>query len=441
MKQGLRWVVMGFAGLLVAVVAIWAASRLWGVSSQQRAVLAQMRSEWKPVGRNAFDALWTLQHDVPVERQRAITEADANVMRGWPPFGTQAANFRSGAAAYPDLKPDQADRDKLCMASKPGCLAMVSADIPGYAALVERNAKLIARVDALAGYDYIKLLLPARVDTPLPAFVNAYLPATRDALLFAQGRQQEALANVCRSIASWRRYSGNSNMLIASMVATAYSANGYGGLFADMLAAMPADAPIPAQCHIALAEVRPAELSLCEAMKGEFAFGDNAMRGLANSPSGETLRDSRIARRFLFDAEGTSAMIASNMAAACGKPIEDLVARDIQVRSMRGEHPWRDRFACIGNPVGCILSDIAAPAYMDYFHRRQDQGMKLKLLGTLLWLHEHPEPEAPLAERLRQRPAYLKSPSRDIGIGRDGKQLVIRLHEASKDDWSQPLRP
>ena len=193
MKQGLRWVVMGFAGLLVAVVAIWAASRLWGVSSQQRAVLAQMRSEWKPVGRNAFDALWTLQHDVPVERQRAITEADANVMRGWPPFGTQAANFRSGAAAYPDLKPDQADRDKLCMASKPGCLAMVSADIPGYAALVERNAKLIARVDALAGYDYIKLLLPARVDTPLPAFVNAYLPATRDALLFAQGRQQEAL--------------------------------------------------------------------------------------------------------------------------------------------------------------------------------------------------------------------------------------------------------
>ena len=107
MKQGLRWVVMGFAGLLVAVVAIWAASRLWGVSSQQRAVLAQMRSEWKPVGRNAFDALWTLQHDVPVERQRAITEADANVMRGWPPFGTQAANFRSGAAAYPDLKPER----------------------------------------------------------------------------------------------------------------------------------------------------------------------------------------------------------------------------------------------------------------------------------------------------------------------------------------------
>ena len=230
-------------------------------------------------------------------------------------------------------------------------------------------------------------------------------------------------------------------MLIASMVATAYSANGYGGLFADMLAAMPADAPIPAQCHIALAEVRPAELSLCEAMKGEFAFGDNATRGLANSPSGETLRDSRIARRFLFDAEGTSAMIASNMAAACGKPIEDLVTRDIQVRSMRSEHPWRGRFACIGNPVGCILSDIAAPAYMDYFHRRQDQGMKLKLLGTLLWLHEHPEPEAPLAERLRQRPASLKSPSRDIDIGRDGKQLVIRLHEASKDDWSQPLRP
>ncbi len=318
---------------------------------------------------------------------------------------------------------------------------MVSADIPGYAALVERNAKLIARADALGDYDYIKLLLPARVDTPLPAFVNTYIPATRDALLFAQGKQQEALGSVCRSITSWRRYAGNSNLLIASMVATAYAANGYGGLFADMLAAMPTDAPIPEQCNAAFAEVAPGELSLCEAMKGEFRFGDNAMPGLADSPDGETLRDSRITRRFLFDAEGTSAMFAADMAAACGKPIEDLLARDIRVRSMRDERQWRGRFACIGNPVGCILSDIAAPAYDDYFRRRQDFGMKLKLLGTLQWLHENPRPDIALAERLRQRPAHLKSPTRAIEISGDGKRLAIRLYETSKGDWSQPLRP
>ena len=317
---------------------------------------------------------------------------------------------------------------------------MVSADIPGYAALVERNASLIARVDALGEYDYIKLLLPARVDTPLPAFAMTYLPATRDALLFAQGKQQEALANVCRSIASWRRYAGNSNMLIASMVATSYSTDGYGGLFAEMLAAMPADAPIPAQCHAALAEVRPAELSLCEAMKGEFAYGDTAMRDLAHAREGGTFRDSRFARRFLLDAEATSAMTASNMDEACDKRIERMFAQDVPVESLRAGKSLRHRFACIGNAVGCILSDIAAPVYVDYFRRRQDQGMKLKLLGTLLWLHEHPRPRAPLAERLQQRPAHLKSPTRDIVIDADGRRLAIRPHEASKGDWSQPLR-
>lgn len=440
MKQGLRWVVTGLAGVLVVVVAIWAASRLWGVSAQQRAALAQMRSEWMPAGRNGFDALWTLQHDVPVAQQRAVMEADRRAILAWPPFGAASTNFRSKATAYPDLKPSAADREKSCAASKPGCLAMVSADIDGYAALVERNATLIARADALGGYDYIKLLLPTRVDTPLPAFVDTYLPATRDALLFAQGRQQEALANVCRGIASWRRYAGNSDMLIASMVATAYAADGYGGLFADMLAAMPADAPIPQQCRVALGEVRPAELSLCEAMKGEFAFGDRAMRDLSDAPDGEHPAGSRLARRLLFDAEGTSAMNAANMAAACDARVEDMIARDVPVRSAWGERKWRDRFACIGNALGCMLGDIAAPAYANYFHRRQDFGMKLRLLGTLQWLHEHPLPGASLAQRLQQRPAQLKSPAREIVIGEDGKRLAIRLHEASKGDWSQPLR-
>jgi hypothetical protein len=47
----------------------------------------------------------------------------------------------------------------------------------------------------------------------------------------------------------------------------------------------------------------------------------------------------------------------------------------------------------------------------------------------------------PLAERLLQRPPHLRSPARDITVGEDGKSLRIQLHETSKGDWSQPLRP
>ena len=440
MKRGLRWVLSSVGGVLLAVVALWGASRLWGVRPEERAALAQMRAEWTPPGRNGFEALWTLRHDVPAARQRTVVDADIRTVRAWPAFGMQSLHFRSAATAFADLKPSEADQGKWCAASKPGCLAMVSADIAGYSALMERNAKLISRADALADYDHIKFLLPPRPDAPLPAFANTYVPATRDALLFAQGKREQALGNVCRGIATWRRYAGNTDMLIASMVAISHAADGYGGLFAEMLAAMPADAPIPQQCRAALAEVDPSELSLCEAMKGEFAFGDNAMRDLANSREEGRNGGPVFARNFLFDAETTSAMNARNMGQACSKRIEGMIAQDAPVQLLPVERQWGRRFACFANALGCMLSDIAAPAYADYLLRRQDYGMKLRLLGTLLWLHENPQPGTPLAERLSRRPASLKSPRREIEVDEAGKHLRIRLYGKSKgSDWSQPL--
>ena len=440
MKRGLRWVFLSFGALLLAAAALWGASRLWGVRADERAALAQMRAGWTPPGRNGFDAVWTLSYDVPVARQRAVVDADIRTVKAWPAFGLQSTEFRSAATAYPDLRPSDADRDMLCTASKPGCLAMVSADIPAYAGLVARNARLIARADALAGFDHIKLRLPPRADMPLPAFANSYVPATRDALLFAQGKRQEALGNVCRGITGWRRHAANTDMLIASMVANAHAADGYGSLFADMLAAMPADAPIPGQCRLALADVRPAELSLCEAMKGEFAFGYNGMRDLANSPAASN-EVSPFARRFLFDAEATSAMNARNMAEACGNRFAGMIAGDVPVEPLPLERHWPRRFACVANAVGCILADIAAPAYASYALRRQDFGMKLRLLGALLWLHENPQPGATLADRLSRRPASLKSPAREIEVGEGGKRLYFKRYEASNGgDWSQPLR-
>ena len=66
--------------------------------------------------------------------------------------------------------------------------------------------------------------------------------------------------------------------------------------------------------------------------------------------------------------------------------------------------------------------------------------MKLKVLGTLLWLREHPQPGVPLAERLSQRPAGLKSAARDIEIDQAGRQLHIRLYRTGQGaTWTVPV--
>ena len=83
MKQGLRWVLWSVAGVLLLAVALWGASRLWGVRASERAALAQMRTEWTPQGRNGFDALWTYRHDVPTARQAEVVDADIRTIRSW----------------------------------------------------------------------------------------------------------------------------------------------------------------------------------------------------------------------------------------------------------------------------------------------------------------------------------------------------------------------
>lgn len=438
MKQGLRWVLWSVCGLLLAASVLWTASRLWGVTDAQRAALAQMRAEWTPAGRNGFAALWTLRRDVPTDRQQAVLDADVRTMQAWPPQVVAAREFHGTAEQYPDLAPVPDESPRWC-GRDAGCLAKVAADIPAYVALVERHARLIARADALLGYDYLKSPLPPRVDMPLPAMADSYVPATRDALLFAQGRQQEALANTCLGIGGWRRYAANSDLLITAMIADG-NALGYGAQFAEMLAALPADAPVPVECDAALAPASPRELSMCRAFTGEFAFMQASMRQMQSAEPGVDVRvPPGLSARLSLDPDASDAMRAEAFAAACGQGVADMLARDIPVRLVEARG-WRQRFGCIANMQGCILDDIATPAFGNYAQRRQDTGMKLRLLGTLLWLHRNPQPGATLAERLARRPASLKSPAREIRADADGKRLRIDLYAASKgNDWSQPL--
>jgi hypothetical protein len=263
----------------------------------------------------------------------------------------------SPAPGHPRLAPAVEDAALFCRTGE-HCLAKVQADVARYEALVARHARLLARADALAGYDHFQTLLPKGPGVDSPTFAHAYAPATRDALLFARGERQLAIGNACRAIGTWRRLAGNNDHLLAGMTAAGYAADGYGRLFADMLAQLPAGEALPEACAAALAEVRPEELSLCRALRTEFAYSD---RTIAATVTDQGADGTWPPPGLFFEPDATRAMLARTFAPACDADALRRLADD----AGSGFEPtpaMRTRLVCLSNPAGCILADIAAPA-------------------------------------------------------------------------------
>lgn len=434
MRNGLKWTLATLAFLLVAASVLWATSRYLGLGAADREALRLMREPWRPEGRNAFAAFWTLGRDMPEALQERVTAADmraiAALQAGASPWVSYAP-----ASGYPSLQHGDQDAALFCRASDSNCLARVQADVAGYRALVDRHAVSIARADALAGYDHFRTLLPAGPGVHALAFQGAYAPATRDALLFAQGQRQQAIGNVCRGIGTWRRFAGNNDHLLAGLIAAVYASDGYGRLFAEMLAQLPPGQALPASCDAALAEVRPDEPSLCRALRTEFAYSDSMTgRGAKAQQDGVWPPQD-----LFFDHQATRAMMARNFAPACSAAGAGQIARDARL-DIAPPPAMRSRFVCLSNPTGCMLADIAAPAYSGHVWRMQDYGMKLRALAALRWLHDHPQPGRALDARLAQLPAYTRTPQRRVSADADGTRLVIALYDRTQErDWSLPV--
>ena len=437
MRNGLKWTLATFAFLLVAASVAWATSRYLGLGAADRETLRLMREPWQPQGRNAFAAVWTLSSDVPAELQERVTAADMRAVaaRSVPGRGPSPWTPYSPAPGYPALAPVAEDAALFCRTGD-SCLAKVQADIERYERLVARNARLIGRADALAGYDHFRTLLPKGPGVDTPTFAHAYAPATRDALLFARGERGQALDNACRGIATWRRLAANNDFLLGGLTAAAYATDGYGRLFADMLAQLPAGEALPASCDVALAEVRPDELSLCRALRTEFAYSERSLAATLAEMRADT---SWPRPGLFFDPESAGAMLARTFAPACDADASRRLADDTG-EGFAPKPAMRSRYVCLSNPTGCMLVDIAAPSYAGYARRMQDHGMKLRALAALRWLHDRPQPGVALQARLAQLPASMRTPTRRPRAGTGGTQLVVPLHERSEGSvWTLPV--
>ena len=441
MRRWLLRIGVALLALVVTLAAVWGASRLLGPTSEQRRAVDVFEQLPPPQGSNAFPALWLLQWDVPEAEQAAIVAEDAERFRALPPPGDPArgaAGFRSVAAErYEDLEAALAAEPASCEMREDGCLDRVRAERDAHAARLEQSAHLVDRVQAVFDHDHYRNLLPPALDTPFPRLQLMTLAQTRHALQFVDGDVDAALAGTCRRVDGWRRLAGNADSLIVTMYAAA-GIQGDGRLLADMLAELPPDHALPSNCTAALAPLQAGDLTLCPAMRGEWELGTSALDALET----EMGLAHRARQWLLWDREATVALSARNLAWPCGEEAEQAMAEDRPMRAPLQDGGWR--FECVANVMGCVLMDIATPAYADYGLRLQDAGAQIRVLRTLGWLRGRSAAGDARSARalLADVPDGLRGPGRAVEVDPDGRHLRIELFDTRRaDHWRVPLPP
>lgn len=443
MRKALRWLGIGIGLLLLLVAGIWGLSRALGPTDAQERALAILAQSDKPVGRNAFPAIWLLPYDVPEDQLEAVTAEDARRFSDAPLFDPKRIENDAGLVSVAEKRfrrvvPRDRGEPEYCGLNDTGCLDKVRGNVDAYSKWRNENSQLIQKLSSLSEYDYFRNSLPPRLDMPIPEMQDFGALPTLRALDFAEGRTDKALEGVCRDVSTLRRLSTGTDSLIHGMLSVA-AIKGESRLFADMLEALPEGTILPAECATAFVPPRFAETTLCNAMRGEAGFSRNISRALRESddPTGSWFGN--LVHPILFDDDGTEAILAENYAWPCSEAAKSSISDDEPLKMPPPDNSLF-RLQCAGNIAGCMLGQVGAGAFDPYLQRSQDNAARIKLMATLLWLHEHAEDKRSLAERLAARPVELKSPTRDVQIVDRGKALSIRMFDDSRGkDWQIPL--
>ncbi|MGV8961298.1 MAG: hypothetical protein ACOH1V_13110 [Stenotrophomonas sp.] len=414
MLKGLRWLLQGLLGAVVLVVAVWTVSRLWPQSRAERETVTLLEQDAPRPGSNAFARLWLLGYDgIAEDRLDELLAEDV-------------ARHRQALAALPeDAYPSVttfnsvattgfvpvANVENFCRWRESGCLRKVRLNETQVAAALEGQQALLQRIARLAQDGHYRNPFapdPAMLMPPFKLLSRA-LPA--HALAHVQGRSDEALQGLCTDTLTGRMLMSHSDSLVAAMTGAAMIESN-GALLGEVLAELPRQHPLPAVCERAFAPAVASELTVCQPMRGEFALSSAAIPHLNPWP-----------QSLLLDREKTRGRMARQMAWPCGKGGLEALARDEPARAPTS-HLSLWQLECAANPIGCTLSDIAAPAYADYSLRPQDAGAQLRLVAALLWLREQPS-DAPAEALLPRLPANLANGPRTIRVSDDGRSLQL----------------
>lgn len=449
MIRTLKWLAGLVIVLLLVASAVYWVSRGMEPSKAEQEAVAMIDAPPTHEGRNGFAELYTVAHDVPESERSRLLAEDLRRITALQPMTADvsgAPTWRSALEDWPELGESRADDPAWCSLREPGCLGRVRAASQPYAGLLERNASMLDRAAALSDWDYFASPFPPRPDTPLPAYQSLTRLTTRNAWRFANGKVDAGLAGVCNGVIQGRKLIVAGDNLIGSMIGAALI-HGNANLLADMLAELPRDHILPAQCETAFALPMPLEKGVCRTMLNEARYVAGGLRNQVTGEMAGELIDKKIpswASRALFDPERTVGLMAPKFAWYCGEHARARIAQDQPLLDLPPQSPARWSLQCASNAVGCILADISQPAYSDYGLRLQDADARLRVTAALLWLRGQ---DGAIDEAaLGRLPALMRSPTRPLRLDDAAATLGTALHEKSGSGsnrhdgtWSVPL--
>lgn len=407
---------LGGALLVIAVVAAaWSVSRLMPVPKVQRDALVLMQQPTHFAGRNAFEALWLLDFDdVPAAERQGLIEEDrqrvaALAKQPLVDDQVQPATPRAAQERYPSPPP----LESPCRWNSDDCVAQLRADPASAEAALLGQEALLTRIAALSAYDHYQNPFVPDARAPTPNWSLLQRSLTAHGLAHVRGRSADALAGLCNDTRTAKMLMTHSDGLMPAVLG-ASMVRGNVGVLAQVLAELPADHPLPASCDGVFTTPPASALSLCPAMRGEFRF---VTEGLSRMEQPLAV--------LVWDRDKSKARTALAMQGACTDEAAQALVAD---RPLLIEPPlpssWR--FECVANMVGCVLGDIAAPAYRSYALRLQNAGASLRLAEALLWLRANPRADA--VEALAAMPAHLRDGERPLRLSDDGQHLQVALH-------------
>ncbi|QOW20161.1 hypothetical protein INQ41_03755 [Lysobacter ciconiae] len=396
-----------------------------------------------PPGENAFPAIWLLNYEVPREQLQAVAEADiAQSSETVTPAGDGLVveSQRAALTGFEQQRPSREDAQLFCNGGDIDCLARVRADLGAYEGLIARHRGLLDRVAALQDYGYYRSPPSAPSHAMLPPLQPAGYELTRVAWQFANGDVDGALAGACNGVQTWRRLGANSDAPLIRRVADAYT-DRYIRLLAGMLGEVGPTHELPTSCATAFAAPTVADASLCEAMRGEFVVSTHHIRELAVDSSTAPSRIPNLLPALTWDPEKSLAILADGHSWACSDATANNLVSDVRVDPGQNRQSlWR--LECVANPTGCILADIAFPAYYNYQWKAQDHAARLELMGALLWLRSNARTDEPLEPQLTAYWQQHRRGNRELRLEDDGRTVKLQMYADGPDTWwSLPFFP
>lgn len=253
------------------------------------------------------------------------------------------------------------------------------------------------RLDALVDYDVLySPLWPNAQWNILSLKLAPLMPLlqSRSAALleWKQNNAQAALRRSCRQVKLGRMMLGMRPGLVYSMMGNALIRD-HVDVVAHILAAKPAlAARLPEDCQTVFLPLSSSELSLCRAVKDEYrlVYNMGLPAGAAALPSSDNGADS--VRQGWHDREHSEARKAPYYAAFCKDEFIAALEQDRPARIAVPDDGWREKWACVGNFIGCFYTSSETQIDLNaYQNRLLDTQMQLRAQRAALAWYRLPE--------------------------------------------------